>query len=246
MDSMRVLKDGNHFARGVEENIIWPNYLRWLLRTNDYNQSSIHKKPINNQNNQTQTIPNKLLSIILGQTWKTHRIMAPKAASSQAQEIQAELLLEMEQERLFSEANWEQRWIGMEWNSNSHQISEAGFPTSEAMFETWNYGKKAKKHKREKSDRRRNMSGKDEGCGSRKQLGRICQKKWYDSRQQGYGLLLEPQGLQTHAVWMGSLEQAPSVAPRVAASLGSGKWGAIRNRTGSVFLKVFVFGPDGM
>ena len=31
--------------------------------------------------------------------------MAPKAASAQAQEIQAELLLEMEQERLFSEVN---------------------------------------------------------------------------------------------------------------------------------------------
>lgn len=71
---MRVLKDGNHFARGVEEKILWPNYLRWLLSTNDYNQSSINKKPINNQNNQTQTIPNKLLSIMLGKTWKTHRI----------------------------------------------------------------------------------------------------------------------------------------------------------------------------
>ena len=77
---------------------------------------------------------------------ENHRIMAPKAASARAQEIQAELLLEMEQERLFSEVNLEQRWIGMESNSNSHshQISEAGFPTNEDMFETWNYGKKAK------------------------------------------------------------------------------------------------------
>ena len=64
-------KGWKSFYMRVEEKIIWPNYLRWFLSTSDYNQSSINKKPINDQNNQTQTIPIKLLSMMFGKTWKT-------------------------------------------------------------------------------------------------------------------------------------------------------------------------------